>query len=149
MALRDRIEEDIKSALKAGEQAKLSTLRLLKNSLDAGAKDKQGELDDPEVIKIIQNQLKQRRDSIESYKQGGRVELAQKEATEVSVLEAYLPAQLNEEQLNQLIDEVIEETGASSMADMGKVMGRVNAKAAGKADGSLTSQLVRAKLSST
>ncbi|MBI4101147.1 GatB/YqeY domain-containing protein [Candidatus Microgenomates bacterium] len=146
MGLQQKINQDLEQALRKQDQASISTLRLVKNSLDAAAKDKKADLTDTETIKIIQNEIKQRRESIASFEQGGRTDMVQKEQAEIKVLEQYLPEQLSADELAKIIEQVIAETGASSMGDMGKVMGVVTKKTAGRAEGSEVARLVREKL---
>lgn len=146
MALADRVEQDLIGALKAGDQAKLSVLRLLKNSLQAAAKDKKADLTDEEITKIIQKEIKQRRESVASYRAGDRQELAAKEESEAAVLAEYLPKQMDPAELTKIVEATIAETGARSMSDMGKVMGALNAKVAGKADPSIVAQMVKERL---
>jgi len=146
MSLVDQIDSDLNQALKSADKAKLSTLRLLKNSLTAAAKDKKSDLDDTEAVKIIQKEVKQRHDSVASFKQGGRGELAAREEAEIKVLEQYLPAQLGESELAELVKQTIEQIGAASATDIGKVMGQLNQKLAGKADMGLVAKLAKEQL---
>lgn len=146
MALTSQIDQDLNDALKAGDQAKLSVLRMLKSNLQAAAKDKKADLTDDEVTKIIQKEVKQRKESVASFKEGGRAELADKEEAEAKLLGTYLPEQMDEAELEKLVETTIAETGASSMADMGKVMGALNRKLAGKADPSQVAQMVKQRL---
>jgi len=147
MSVAAKIEEDLNAALKAGEREKLAVLRLLKNSFTAAAKEKKAELTDEDAIKVLQKEAKQRKDSIASYKQGGREDLAVKEQTELALIETYLPEQMGEDELNKIIEAAISESGASDMQDMGKVMGLVSKQTAGKADGAQVAALVKQKLS--
>lgn len=148
MSLQAQIEQDINQALKSGEQDKLSTLRLLKTAIKNQEIAQKADLSDAEVVKVIQKEAKQRRDSIDSYSQAGRSELADKEQAELAILEAYLPEQMSEEELTKLVEAAVTESGASSPADMGKVMQVLGPKIAGKADGGAVANLVRQKLSS-
>jgi uncharacterized protein len=142
----ENIDQDLAEAQKAQEADKVSTLRLLKNSLNAAAKEKKAELDDAEATKVVQKEAKQRRDSIDSFTQANRQDLVAKEQAELAIIEQYLPEQMSEDELNKLIEATIAETGANSMADMGKVMGSLQPKIAGQADGGQVAQLVKQKL---
>ena len=149
-----RINQDITAAMKNKEAEKLSTLRMVKTALMNFEIEKKGKagssdamIDDAEAIKVLQSLVKQRRDSIEQFKQGGRPELAEKEAAEIKVIEAYLPAALDEAAVAKIVEETIVETGASSMKELGNVMKAVMAKLAGHTvDGKVINQLVRTKL---
>lgn len=147
--LPDQITEDIKTAMRAKETLALGTLRALKSALKNAAIEKGGadaELDDAEATAVIRKQVKQRQDSITQFEQAGRTELAEKEKSEIAVLEKYLPAALSQEELDQAVAEAIAETGATTRADMGKVMKVLQEKTAGRADGKTLSQAVQNKL---
>ena len=147
MTFLDRINQDITAAMKAKEADRLSTLRMVKTSLKNKEIEKMAPLEDAEAIKLLQSLVKQRRDSIESYQQAGRAELAAKEAAEIKFIEAYLPAALDEAAITQIVESTVAETGASSAKDLGAVMKAVMAKLAGQTvDGKVVSQMVRAKL---
>ena len=154
MSFIQRISQDITAAMKSKEAEKLSTLRMVKTALMNFEIEKKGKannpettIDDAEAIKVLQTLVKQRRDSIEQYEQGGRPELAEKEASEIKFIEAYLPAAMDEAAIARIVEEAIAETGASSMKELGNVMKVVMAKAAGQmVDGKVVSQLVRSKL---
>ena len=147
MTFLDRINQDITAAMKAKDADRLSTLRMVKTALKNREIDKMAALMDDEAIKVLQSLVKQRRDSIEQYKQGGRPELAEKEAAEIKVIEAYLPAALDEAAIAKIVEETIAEQGATSAKEMGQVMKAVMAKLAGQTvDGKVVNQLVRAKL---
>ena len=147
MTFLDRINQDITAAMKAKEADRLSTLRMVKTSLKNKEIEKMAPLEDAEAIKLLQSLVKQRRDSIESYQQAGRAELAAKEAAEIKFIEAYLPAALDEAAITQIVESTVAETGASSAKDLGVVMKAVMAKLAGQTvDGKVVSQMVRAKL---
>ncbi len=147
MSLKDRIEEELKNALRQKEKVKLSTLRLLKASLHNAEIEKKEELNDDEVIEIVAREVKKRKEAIEEYNKGNRPDLAQKESEEKGILEEYLPEQLSEEEIKKIIDEVINEVEASEPNDVGKVMGQVMPKVKGRADGKVVNQLVREALS--
>lgn len=147
MTFLDRINQDITAAMKAKDADRLSTLRMVKTALKNREIDKMAALTDDEAIKVLQSLVKQRRDSIEQYKQGGRLELAEKEAAEIKVIEAYLPAALDEAAIAKIVEETIAEQGATSAKELGQVMKAVMAKLAGQTvDGKVVNQLVRAKL---
>jgi len=143
MTLIEQIEEDFKSALKNKEVVKLSTLRMLKTALHNWQIAEQKELTQDDVIKVIQKEIKQRRDSITTFDSSGRTELADKEKKEIEILEKYMPAQLSDGELRKIIEAAITETGATSPADMGRVMGKVMPQVAGRADGAQVSAKVK------
>ncbi|HVT01025.1 MAG TPA: GatB/YqeY domain-containing protein [Patescibacteria group bacterium] len=150
MMLKDKIQEDLKAAMIAKDELRLSTIRMLKSALQYYEIQKGGagyEATDEDVIDVIGREVKKRRESIEMYKKGGRVDAAEKEDKELKILESYLPEQMSEEEVRKLVDEAIAQTGASTQQDMGKVMGALMSKVKGKADGSLVSSIVREKLS--
>lgn len=144
--MQEKIEQDLNSALKSGDSLKVSVLRLVRGSL-TNARIEKGELSDEDVARVLQKEAKQRRDSITSYEDAGRQDLADKEKAELEIIEDYLPKQLEDQELESMVDEAIAETGATGVADMGKVMGNVNSKVAGQADGGRVAALVRSKLS--
>lgn len=146
MALREQVNEDIKAAMKARDAERLATLRLLAAALKQREIDERTTLDDAGVVGVIEKMLKQRRDSIAQFEQAGRQELADKEKEEMSVLEAYLPAQLSDAEIDAVVGEAVSSAGATSAADMGKVMAIVKPKLAGRADMGKVSARVRAKL---
>ncbi len=152
MDLRSRLQQDTKTALKAGDKLVLSTLRMLKSKIlerEVELRSEKGRdyhLNDEETIEVISSYAKQRRQSIESYRQGGREDLVEKEQQELSVVERYLPAQLDEDALEALVDRSIEETGALSLKDLGKVMKTVMSEAKGAADGKLVNQIAKRRL---
>jgi len=134
MPLKDTIIEDMKSAMKAGDKERLKVLRLILAAVKQVEVDSRTLLDDPAVLGVLDKMVKQRRDSVAQFTDGGRDDLAAIERAEIAVIEGYLPAKLADAELDALIDEVIAETGATSVRDMGKVMGAIKAKAAGRAD---------------
>lgn len=147
MALRQQILDDIKSAMKAKEQIRLSTLRMLQSAVkNKEIEVRPKEISEEDILQVVKKLVKQRKDSIEQYQAAGRQELADKEAEEVLVLETYLPEQLSEGKIIEIIETVISETGASGPKEMGAVMKAVLAKVAGQADGKLVSQIVKSKL---
>jgi uncharacterized protein YqeY len=147
MTFLDRINEDLKAAMKSRDSDRLSTLRMVKTALKNREIDKMEALTDEEAIKVLQSLVKQRRDSIEQYQKAGRIELAEKEAAEIRVIEEYLPAALDDAAIARVVEETIAETGASSMKEMGAVMKAVMAKLAGQTvDGKAVNQIVKSKL---
>ena len=147
MTFLDHINEDLKAAMKSKDSERLSTLRMVKTALKNREIDKMEALTDDESIKVLQSLVKQRRDSIEQYQQAGRIDLAEKEAAELKIIEEYLPAALDEAAIARAVEETIAETGASSMKEMGAVMKAVMAKLAGQTvDGKVVNQIVKSKL---
>ena len=143
MSLQQRIQTELKAAMLAKDQDRLSTLRLLKSALGyVQIEKKTDELSDAEVVAVIQKEAKKRRDSIDQFRTGGRPELADKEARELAVLETFLPQPLSGEELEQLVRATIQEAGATSKKEMGAVIKAVQAKAAGRADGKAISTVV-------
>ncbi len=143
MALQDKLAEEIKSAMLARDADRLSALRMLKSA--AGylqIERKTDKLSDADFVSLVQKEVKKRRDSAEQFEKGGRLELAEKEKKEITVLESFLPKPLSPEELEQLVKAVIQEVGATSKKDMGAVMKAAQAKAAGRADGKTLSALV-------
>jgi uncharacterized protein YqeY len=146
MPLRERINEEMKAAMKAREADRLGALRLLLSAVKQREVDERITLDDAGVVAVVEKMIKQRKDSISQYEQAARQDLADKEKYEISVLEAYLPQQLSAAEIEAAVGEAIAATGARSAADMGKVMGVVKPKLAGRADMGKVSALVKAKL---
>lgn len=148
MSLQEKVMEAMKTAMKAKDTQSLEALRAVKSALllaqtETGSK---AELSEAEEIKLLQKQVKQRKDSAAIYTEQGREDLAEPELAQAQVIEQFLPAQLSEEEVSKIVDDIIAETGASSMADMGKVMGMASTKLAGKADGKTISTVVKSKL---
>jgi uncharacterized protein len=146
MALREQLNEDMKTAMKAREPAKLGALRLLLAAVKQREVDERITLDDAGVVSVVEKMIKQRRDSISQFEKGARQDLADKEKFEIAVLEGYLPQQLSQAEIDAIISEALTATGAKSAADMGKVMGAVKPKLAGRADMGKVSALVKGKL---
>jgi len=146
VTLKERITEDMKAAMRASEKERLSTIRMVQAAIKQREVDERITLDDAQVVAVLEKMVKQRRESIAHFEQGGRVDLADKEKTEIELLQAYLPEQLSATELDALIREAIAACGASSMKDMGKVMGAVKAKAAGRADMGAVSARIKALL---
>jgi len=149
MTLQERIDSELKDAMRAKDAAKLGVLRMLKSALKYSALEKagaEGQLDEAEAVQVLRKQVKQRQDSIESFEKGGRPELAAKEKEELAILNAYLPQAMNADELGQAVREAIAETGATSRAQMGAVMKVLQTKVAGRADGKTLSQEVQRQL---
>ncbi len=150
MNLQERIDADLKDAMRAKDAGKLNVLRMLKAAIKNVAIEKGGAsatLDEAEATQVIRKQVKQRQDSIESFEQGGRPELAAKEKEELAILNSYLPQAMSTEELATVVREAIAEVGATSRAQMGAVMKIVQATVAGRADGKTLSQEVQRQLS--
>ena len=144
--LKTSIQEDTKTALKAGDKVRVGTLRLLSAAIKNREIEMGNEATDDDVRDVAIKEAKRRRESIDAYRSAGREELAAAEEAELEILKPFLPEQLSEAELNALIDEAVASTGATSPKEMGKVMGAVMAKAKGKADGTVVQALVKAKL---
>ncbi|MDX1529300.1 MAG: GatB/YqeY domain-containing protein [Gammaproteobacteria bacterium] len=144
--LKSRIQEDVKDAMRARDRERLGALRLITAAIKQKEVDDRVELDDAAVISVLEKMIKQRRDSIEQYQKGGREELAAREADEIEVIQNYMPAAMDESEIEALIDATLQQTGASGMKDMGKVMGALKAKIQGRADMGAVSAKVRARL---
>ena len=150
MKFQERIDQDLKEAMKARQAERLAVMRMLKAALKNAAIEKGGAdavLDDAEALAVVRKQVKQRQDSVEGFEKGGRPELAAKEKAEMEVLNAYLPKQLSPEELTAVVKAAIAEAGATSKAQMGAVMKIAQAKATGRADGRTLSQEVQKLLS--
>jgi uncharacterized protein YqeY len=148
MSLKEQIEADTKTAMKARDMETVSALRMVSSSIkNKMIEVRPKDLTDEDVISVLKKLSKQRKDSIEQFQKAGRNDLADKEQKELSVLEKYLPEQMSEEQITEIVKATISEMGASSMKDMGKVMGAVTGKTQGAADNKLVSQIVKAQLS--
>ncbi|KGA98443.1 hypothetical protein AJ85_02670 [Alkalihalobacillus alcalophilus ATCC 27647 = CGMCC 1.3604] len=147
MSLLERLNTDMKNAMKNKDKLKLSVIRMVKASLQNEQIKVGHELTDDDSLTVLNRELKQRRDSLHEFEQADREDLASKIRDEIAVLEIYMPEQLSEEDLNQIVVDTIAEVGASSKADMGKVMGALMPKVKGKADGGLVNRLVQQHLS--
>jgi uncharacterized protein YqeY len=148
VTLKERITEDMKAAMRSSDKERLSTIRLVQAAIKQREVDERITLDDPQVLAVLEKMVKQRRESIAQFEQGGRKDLADKERKEIELLQGYLPAQMSEVELDALIRDAIASTGAASMKDMGKVMGVLKAKAAGRADMAAVGARVKAALGS-
>lgn len=146
MTLKERITEDMKSALRAGEKERLGTIRLALAAIKQREVDERITLDDGQVLAVLEKMIKQRKEAITQFQSGGRADLVAKESAEVSVLEAYLPARLSNAELDALITAAIAATGATSPKDMGKVIASVKSQAQGRADMGVVSARVKEKL---
>ena len=150
LSLKDRISEDIKTAMKAKDKLRLETVRSIKKFIlekEVSLRPQgQESLTETQEIEVLAQQAKQRRDSIEQYRQAGRDDLADKEAEELAIIEEYLPGQLSDEEVAAVIEEIIAKTGATSAKDMGKVMGPVMQQLKGRADGQKIQAIVKEKL---
>jgi uncharacterized protein YqeY len=147
MSLKQQIISDLTASMKAQDAPRTSTLRMVKAAMMNREIEKGSELDDEEMTKLLRSLVKQRRDSVEQYEKGGRQELADKEKTEIEVIEAYLPQAASREEIEAAVAAAISEAGASSMKDMGRVMRAAQVTLAGKnADGRTVSEIVKAKL---
>ena len=144
----DQLQEELKIAMKAGEKAEMMGLRNIIGKIKAAQIDKGETLTDEESIKILKTAAKQLKESIDQYQKGGRDDLADKEAFELTLLEKYLPEQLSEEHIRQTVKNIVKNTGAGSMLDMGKVMGATMQELAGSADGKIVQKIVQEELSS-
>ena len=142
----DQLQEELKIAMKAGEKAKMMGLRNIIGKIKATQIDKGETLTNEESLKILKTATKQLKESIDQYQKGGRDDLAEKEAFELTLLEKYLPEQLSEEQIRQTVKNIVKNTGAGSMQDMSKVMGTVMKELAGSADGKLVQKIVQEEL---
>src|SRR5690606_2980118 len=146
MSLKERITEDMKSAMRSGDKERLATIRLILAAIKQKEVDERIAVDDAQTLAIIEKMVKQRKESIVQFEAGGRADLVAKENSELAVLSAYQPEQLSDAEIDQLITTAIADTGAASMKDMGKVVAQVKAAAAGRADMAMVSGRVKAKL---
>lgn len=150
--IKQKLMDDLKASMKSGDKLRTGCLRMLRSKVlerEVALRPKKGadyELDDEEALQVISTYAKQRKDSIESYRGGGREDLAAREEAELKIIEEYLPAQMSEEELGRIVDEVIAECGASSPKEMGQVMKGVMARVRGQADGKAVNAIVRQKL---
>lgn len=147
MNLAERLNEDMKQAMKAGEKFRLSTIRMVRASIKNQEIELRRPLSDDEALQIVSRDLKQRRDSLQDFERAGREDLVEQMKGEIEIISQYLPEQLNEEEIKAIVMQTIQETGASSKADMGKLMGALMPKVKGRADGKLVNQLVQQVLS--
>ncbi|HYR43383.1 MAG TPA: GatB/YqeY domain-containing protein [Terriglobia bacterium] len=149
MTIQETIQSQMTDAMRNKDRLRLSVLRMMKTAVKNKEIEKMKPLDENEVMAVLNTLVKQRKDSVEQFRKGGREELAKKEEAEIKIIEEYLPAAASEDDIRKAIDEAVQETGAASIKDMGKVMKAALARLAGKsADGSRVSQMAKEKLSS-
>jgi len=146
MTLKAQIYDDMKTAMKSGDKDRLKVVRLILAAIKQIEIDTRTEMDDPAVLGVLNKMVKQRRDSVTQFQDGNRDDLAAIELDEIVVLEGYLPEQLSDAELDQMVDKAIADTGAESIRDMGKVMGQVKAQAQGRADMAAVGAKVKARL---
>ena len=146
MSLKERITEDMKSAMRSGEKERLGQIRMLQAAIKQREVDERITLDDTQVLSVIEKMIKQRREAIAQFEAGGRADLAAKELAEVALLQTYMPEPLSQAEVEALVAAAITETGAASVKDMGKVMALVKTRAAGRADMSAVSAIIKSKL---
>ena len=147
MSLLERLNSDIKHAMKSKEKDKLSVIRMIKSSIQNEAIKTGNELSEDEELTVLSREVKQRKDSLHEFDKAGRQDLVEKIRTELQYVELYMPKQLSEEEVSEIVKQAISETGASSKAEMGKVMSVIMPKVKGKAEGSLVNKLVQQHLS--
>lgn len=147
MSLFEQLTQDMKSAMKAGDRNRLSTIRLLRGALKDKAIDKRQELTDEEELAVLVSAAKKRKESIKAYTEAGRDDLATKESAELDVIQNYLPQPLSQQELETIVNDIIAKTGAQTMQDIGKVMSAVMQEVKGRADGKAINALVRSRLS--
>jgi hypothetical protein len=147
MSLKERIQEDMKGAMRSGDKDRLGTIRLIMAAVKQREVDERITLDDTQLLAVLEKMGKQRRESIAQFQAGGRADLVAKENAELTIINAYMPARLADDELDALINQAISETGASSIKDMGKVMGIIKTKAQGRADMAVVGARIKARLS--
>ncbi len=147
MSLKEQLQKDMVTAMKAKNELKVGVIRLLRGSVRKLEIDQRKELNDQDIIGVITNAAKQRREAIKAYTEGGRADLVAQESAELAIIEEYLPEAIGQDELAKIIDEIISETGATTLKDIGKVMPKVMQQVKGRADGALVQALVRIKLS--
>lgn len=147
MALKERIQEDMKAAMRAGEKERLATIRMIMAGIKQREVDERIQLDDAQVTSVLEKMIKSRKESVVQFEAGGRADLVARETAEIALLQTYLPAQLSDAEIDQLIAEAIAASGATSVKDMGKAMAVIKSKAQGKADMAKVGARVKAKLS--
>lgn len=146
MSLKEQLADDLKTAMRARDTVRLSTIRMLQTAITEREKSGQGAASADDLIAIVQKQAKQRRDAMEQYADAGRDDLAKREADELTILEQYLPAQLTDEEIDSVVQDIIAQSGASSIKDIGRVMGAAMQALKGQADGRRVQAAVRALL---
>ncbi|MDT8387226.1 MAG: GatB/YqeY domain-containing protein [Thiogranum sp.] len=146
MSVKDRLQQDMKDAMRAGDKRRLGVIRLILAAVKQREVDERIELDDEQMLMVLDKMAKQRRESVEQYARAGRDDLVDQENFELEVLKTYLPEQLSDAEVDTMIGEAIQNTGAASMKDMGKVMGELRSKLQGRADMSAVSARIKARL---
>jgi uncharacterized protein len=146
VSLKDKLQQDMKDAMRGGDKPRLGVIRLILAAVKQREVDERIELDDAQITTVLDKMSKQRRDSLEQYEKAGRDDLAGQESFELDVLKTYLPEQLDDAEIDALIEEAVQATGASSMKDMGKVMGQLKNKLQGRADMGAVSGKIKARL---
>jgi uncharacterized protein YqeY len=142
MSLKDKLQQDMKTAMKARDELKTSTIRLAISAVRNTEIDKGHELSDDEVLEVLAKEAKMRREAVEGAEKAGRLEVAERENKELDILTEYLPKQLSADEITEIVEQVVAETGATSMSDRGKVMSALMPRIKGRADGKLASQIV-------
>jgi uncharacterized protein YqeY len=145
-SLKERITDDVKTAMRSGEKERLGVIRMITAAIKQREVDERISLDDAQVLSVLEKMIKQRKESLEAFKAGNRQDLADKEAAEITLLQGYMPSQLSASELDTLINEAVAATGAASIKDMGKVMAIIKAKAQGRADMGAVGAKIKAKL---
>jgi uncharacterized protein YqeY len=147
MSLKERIQEDMKAAMRSGDKDRLGTIRLIMAGIKQREVDERISLDDAQVVSVLEKMGKQRRESIAQFQAGGRADLVAKENAELAIISSYMPAQLSDGELDALINEAIAQSGAASIKDMGKVMAIIKSRAQGRADMGAVGTRIKARLS--
>ncbi|GAC1673891.1 MAG: CBU_1594 family Dot/Icm type IV secretion system effector [Steroidobacteraceae bacterium] len=146
MSLKERITDDMKAAMRSGEKERLGLIRMITSAIKQREVDERITLDDTQVLSVLEKMIKQRKESLVQFQAGNRQDLVEKEAAEITLLQAYLPSQLNDAEIDALINEAVAATGAASIKDMGKVMALIKSKAQGRADLARVGAKIKAKL---
>ena len=146
MSLKERITDDMKAAMRSGEKERLGLIRMITAAIKQREVDERISLDDPQVLSVLEKMIKQRKESLVQFQAGNRQDLVDKEAAEITLLQAYLPSQLSDSEIDALISDALGATGAASIKDMGKVMGLIKGKAQGRADMAAVGAKIKAKL---
>ncbi|HKE46041.1 MAG TPA: GatB/YqeY domain-containing protein [Steroidobacteraceae bacterium] len=146
MTLKERIQDDMKAAMRAGEKERLGTIRMIMAGIKQREVDERIQLDDAQVLSVLEKMIKSRKESLVHFQSGGRQDLIDKETAEINLIQGYLPAQLSDAEIDALIAEAIKASGATTVKDMGKAMGLIKAKAQGKADMAVVGAKLKAKL---
>ncbi|HEY3655729.1 MAG TPA: GatB/YqeY domain-containing protein [Steroidobacteraceae bacterium] len=146
MSLKERITEDMKAAMRSGEKERLGVIRMLTAAIKQREVDERITLDDAQVLSVLEKMIKQRKESLVQFQAGNRPDLVDKESSEITLLQGYMPSQLSDAEIDALIADAITSTGAASIKDMGKVMGIIKAKAQGRADMAAVGAKIKAKL---